>query len=84
MNMIYTIALDTTAFYTFAPLILLAIIIGVAFGISISLFILSSLLRKSNNLGDVLPTVSDYSTDSFGSAFYGRDYGKTKNKIKDL
>lgn len=84
MNMIYTIALDTTAFYAFAPLILLAIIIGVAFGISISLFILSSLLRKSNNLGDVLPTVSDYSTDSFGSAFYGRDYGKTKNKIKDL
>lgn len=59
---------------------LVAIILGLFIGAGITLIVTSILIRRSNNLGDVLPTLSDYSTDTFGSSFFGKDYGKTKGK----
>lgn len=66
------------------PLIIIIVVLGTVLGVGVALIIISNILKKSNNLGDDLPTLSDYSTDRFASSFYGRDYGKTKNKIKDL
>lgn len=71
-------------FTGFLPLIIIIVVIGTVLGVGFALIIISSILKKSNILGDDLPTLSDYSTDRFASSFYGKNYGKTKNKIKDL
>lgn len=64
--------------------VFIGVVIGLIIAAGFSLLIISHLLKKSNNLGDVLPGLSDYSTDSFGPAFFGKNYGRTRKKTYDF
>lgn len=65
-------AINNTIFY-------MSIITGIFLSIGGTLSFLAYFLNKYNNLGDELPTLSDYTTGSFSSSSFGKDYGKPKS-----
>lgn len=55
---------------------IICIAIGIMLGVALTLFVVANLITKSCNFGDETPKLSDYSSNKFASAYFGRDYGK--------
>lgn len=64
--------------------VLLTIIFSIVAGVVLAYAAISTIYLAANTLGDDLPELKDYSTDNFGGAFFGADYGKKTKNVKHL